>query len=105
MNINFYLKKIDKNSQNVLKKYLTEKKLKRLTRLLRHGNLEKADLRIMADHSLHRNKLFSIKLTLIIGKKKLVAEEQDHNLLEIFDLAFDCLIFQVRKLEALRHDT
>lgn len=105
MNISFYLKNTDKNNQDVLEKYLTDKKLNRLTRLLKHGNLEIADLRIRIENSPHRKRLFFINLTLNIGKKKLVAKEQGMNILEVFDLAFDCLVFQARKMEALRHDT
>ena len=104
MNISFYFQKVDKSCEQQLKNYLTEKKMSRLTHLLQHGNLELADLRIHVEYFSHRNN-FSVKLTLNNGKKELVAEKKAYNIIESFDLAFDRLIFQLRKLESLRHDT
>lgn len=101
----FYLKKADEASQELLRKHLTDKKQIRLTRLLRHGSLGVADFRVRVDNSAHRKKFFSVNLTLNIGKKKLVAEKRGMNLLEVFDLAFNKIIFQLRKLEGIRHDT
>ncbi len=103
MNISFYFQKVDKSCEEQLKNYLTEEKLSRLTRLLQHGNLELADLRILTEHFRHHNEI-SVKLTLNIKKRKLVAGKRSRNVIESFDIALDNLISQLRKLESVIHD-
>ena len=103
MNISFYFQKVDKSCEEQLKNYLTEEKLSLLTRLLQHGNLELADLRILAEHFPHHNEI-SVKLTLNIKKRELVAEKRSRSVIESFDFALDNLISQLRKLESVMHD-
>ena len=103
MNISFYFQKVDKSCEEQLKNYLTEEKLSRLTCLLRHGNLELADLRILVEYFPHHNEI-SVKLTLSIKKRELMAEKRSRNIIESFDLVLDNLISQLRKLESVMHD-
>ncbi len=103
MNISFYFQKVDKSCEEQLKNYLTEEKLSRLTRLLQHGNLELADLRVHVEYFLHHNDIL-VKLTLNIAKREFVAEKRSYNVLESFDIALDNLILQLRKLESIIHD-
>ena len=103
MDISFYFQKVDKSEEKRLRDYLSEEKLSRLTRLLQHGNLELADLRILVEHFPHHNEI-SVKLTLNIKKRELVAEKRSRNIIESFDLALDNLISQLRKLENVMHD-
>ncbi len=103
MNIRFDFQKVDKSCEGQLKNYLTEEKLSRLTRLLQHGNLELADLRILVEYYPHHNEI-SVKLTLNIKKRELVAEKRSRNVIESFDFALDNLISQLRKLESVMHD-
>lgn len=102
MIIHFYFKKVTREDKEKLKNYLTDKKLKRLTRLLQHGNLELCNFFIQVEYFSHHN-AFSVKLDLKIIEHKLFSEEKSHNLIKAFDLAFDSLINQLRKIENLTH--
>ena len=103
MNISFYFQKTNKNRENKLRNYLTEKKLKRLTRLLRHGSLPLADLRVHTEY-FQKHNAFLVKLSLKFAKYALVAEERSHDILKGLDLALDRLIDQLRKVESIKHD-
>jgi ribosome-associated translation inhibitor RaiA len=103
MNTRFYFRKTDAGQEKQLKDYLDEKKLGRLTRLLRCSDPETADFEIRVEYS-QRHNIFSINLTFIFTKHKLVSLRKSHNLIEAFDLAFDCLVFQMRKIESVKHD-
>jgi ribosome-associated translation inhibitor RaiA len=103
MNIRFYFQEINKASQEELEKYLAGKKLDRLTRLLQHGNLALAKFVVNAKCHLHHN-IFVVRLGLEIAKNDFEAEEAGHNLIEAFDLAFNKLVYQLRKAEKSRHD-
>ena len=103
MNTRFYFQKISKIDREKLKKYFTEKKLNRLSRLLQHGNLELANLVVRTQY-FQRHNAFEIKLNLSFAKKELIGEEKSHDLIRAFDLALDRLVNQLRKIESLRHD-
>mgnify|MGYP001605293142 CR=1 FL=1 len=103
MKLHFYFQKVDPNSKDSLEHYLDQAKVNRLTRLLQHGNLELADLDITVAYMAHHN-AFDVKLDLKIAKKVLFAEDKSHDILKAFDLTFDRLINQLRKVENLRHD-
>ncbi|MFC1789411.1 HPF/RaiA family ribosome-associated protein [Patescibacteria group bacterium] len=98
MKISFYFQKFDESCKKELRDYLTEKKLNRLERLLHHGNLELAKFRVHAEYFPHHNAVL-VKLTLSIKKHEFIAEKRTFNIIEAFDIAFDNLIIQVRKLE------
>ena len=102
MNIRFYFQEINKASQEGLEKYLGGKKLDRLTRLLQHGNLPLAKFVLNAKHHKHHN-VFAVRLGLEVARDNFEAEELSQNLIKAFDLAFDRLIDQLRKLESLKH--
>ena len=103
MNIRFYFQEINKASKEQLEKHFSDKKLNRLTRLLQHGNLELAKFVLNAKYHRHHN-IFIVRLGLKITKNDLEAEEKNYNLVKAFDLAFDRLIDQLRKLETIKHD-
>ena len=103
MNIRFYFQKINKKDKEQLKKYFNDKKLVRLTKLLQHGNLELAKFVLNAKYH-QRHNIFLVRLGLNIIKNDLTSEEKGHSLIEAFDLAFDDLIIQLRKLESKRRD-
>jgi len=102
MKIRFYFQEINKASQERLEKYLGGKKLDRLTHLLQHGNLALAKFVLNAKYHKHHN-IFAVRLGLGIAKNNFEAEELSQDLIKAFDLAFDRLINQLRKLENLRH--
>ncbi len=103
MNIRFYFQEINKVGQEELEKYLAGKKLDRLTRLLQHGNLALAKFVVNAKYHSHHN-IFTVRLGLEIVKNNFEAEEVSHNLIEAFELAFNKLVYQLRKAEKSRHD-
>jgi ribosomal subunit interface protein len=98
MNIRFYFQKISETDKEKLKKYFNDKKLGRLVKLLQRGNLELAKFVLNAKYH-SRHNIFLVRLGLKIINKDLRAEEKGRNLIEAFDLAFDSLIRQLRKLE------
>ena len=59
MTISFYFRKIDKNSEKQIRDYFAREKIGRITRFLRHGNLDLANLRIAVEHFPHHNNFFS----------------------------------------------
>lgn len=103
MNIRFYFQKISKTDKEQLEKDFKDKKLARLTKLLQHGNLELAKFVLNAKYH-SRHNIFLVRLGLQVINKDLEAEEEGRHLIEAFDLAFDNLISQLRKLENIKHD-
>jgi len=101
MNVRFYFQEIDKASKEQLEKHFADKKLNRLTHLLQHGNLELAKFVLNAKYHKHHD-IFIVRLGLKVAKKDFEAEEKNYNLIEAFDLAFNRLIDQLRKLETTR---
>jgi len=98
MNIRFYFQRINKTDKEKLEKYFSNKKLDRLVKLLQQGNLELAKFVLNAKYHVHHN-IFVVRLGLEIAKNNLEVEEVSQNLIEAFDLAFDSLVGQLRKLE------
>ena len=103
MNIRFYFQEINKAGQEELKKYLAGKKFNRLTHLLQHGNLALAKFVVNAKYHSHHN-IFVVRLGLEIAKNNFESEEVSHNLIEAFELAFNKLVGQLRRVEKSRHD-
>jgi|WetSurMetagenome_2_1015567.scaffolds.fasta_scaffold1648768_1 ribosome-associated translation inhibitor RaiA len=102
MKVNFSFNDADDSCKKKLEDYVTEEKLNSLTRLLQHGNLDVAELDIRTEYRPHHNN-FSIKIDLKIPRHILVSEETSYNLTEAFDLAFDKIVVQMRKIEEIRH--
>jgi ribosomal subunit interface protein len=102
MNIRFYFQQINKTDKEELEKYLDEEKLNRLTRLLNHGSLALAKFVLNAKYHKHHN-IFVVRLGLGFAKNNFETEELSQDLIKAFDLAFDRLISQLRKLENLKH--
>jgi len=96
-------KNVNGAAKNCIEAYLKGKKMNRLTRLLRHGNFDLADLKVDVEH-FNKHNAFSVKFDLKIGKKRLISEEKTHNIREAFEIAFDKLVNQLRKLESIKHD-
>jgi len=102
MNINFSFHNTDENCKAKAESYLTEEKLRSLTRLLQHGNFDLAALDIRVEYLEHHNN-FLVKMDLKIAKHILVSEQDTHDLLEALDLALGKIVTQLRKIEAIRH--
>jgi len=102
MNIRFYFQQINKIDKEELEKYLDEEKLNRLTCLLNHGSLALTKFVLNAKYHKHHN-IFVVRLGLGFAKNNFETEELSQDLIKAFDLAFDRLISQLRKLESLKH--
>lgn len=103
MTTRFYFEKIRDTDKQILENYFQEKKLGRLEKLLLHGNAGLAKLVINADYH-PRHDTYIVRVGLNFGKKDLNSEIKGNTLLEAFDLAFDKIVSQLRKVESKRHD-
>jgi ribosome-associated translation inhibitor RaiA len=103
MNINFYFQKVDETCKKQVKDYFTGEKLGRVTKLLRRGNLELAELKIKVEYLLHHNEFF-VEFILDIARHEVLAEKRAFSLQEALDVALDHLVLQLRKIENIRHD-
>jgi len=103
MNINFYFQRVDESYKKQVENYFSEEKLKRIANFLQHGNLELAELKVKVEYILHHNEFF-VELILNIAKHEVLAEKRAFALQEALDISLDHLVFQLRKLESIRHD-
>lgn len=102
MTTRFYFENIKKPDKEFLEKDFQEKKLGRLSKLLLHGSFDLAKFVVNAKYH-RRHDTFIIRIGLNFGRNDLMSEERGHTLLEAFDLAFDCIISQLRKIESKKH--
>jgi ribosome-associated translation inhibitor RaiA len=103
LSLRLYFQKISEKDKKELKKYFDDKKLSRLTKLIQGKDLELAKLSFNAKYHQHNN-IFLVRLRLRTVKKDIRSEEKGQALIEAFDLAFDKLISQLRKLKDIKHD-
>jgi ribosome-associated translation inhibitor RaiA len=103
MNIRFRYQDVNQEDKEKLEKYFDDRKLLRLTKLIQPKDLELANLDLNAKYHQH-NSIFLVKLVLEISGRNLRAEDSGKFLTEAFDLAFDTLVDQLRKLEDKRTD-
>jgi len=103
MNINFYFQKVDESCKKQVENYFTKEKLGRVEKLLRHGNLELAELKVKVEYLSHHNEFF-IELILNVARHEVLAEKRAFSLQEALDVSLDHLVLQLRKIENIRHD-
>lgn len=103
MTSRFYFENINASGKSALENYFQEKKMIRLEKLLQHGNFELAKFTANAKYH-SRHALFVVRLGLNFAKHNLAAQDQGHALLEAFDLAFDRIVSQLRKVESRKHE-
>ena len=102
MNVNFYFQKADESCKKQVENYFTKEKLGRIEKLLRHGNLELAELKVKIEYLAHHNEFF-VELILDIARHEVLAEKRAFSLQEALDISLDHLISQLRKIESIRH--
>lgn len=95
MNIQFSYKQVADKDKVFLEDYLDKKK-SRLTNLLNEEDLINSRLEIRAEKFV-KKEAYKVEIFLITPHKKFGAEEDDHTIIEAFDLALDKLIMQLRK--------
>lgn len=95
MNIQFSYKQVDEKGRVFLEDYL-DKKISRLTTLLSEEILSSSRLEIRLEKFV-KKEAYKVEIFLITPHKKFGAKEDDHTVIEAFDLALDKLIIQIRK--------
>ena len=95
MNTQFSYKQINDQGKKFLEEYL-EKKISRLETLIHAEELANSRLEIRAEKFV-KNEAYKIEMFLITPTKTFQAEEDDHTIMEAFDLALDKLVLQIRR--------
>jgi ribosomal subunit interface protein len=102
MKINFSFNNTDVSCKKELENYVNQEKLQKLIRILRHGNLETAELDIRTEYQAHHNN-YVMKIDLKIPRHILFAEEAAYDVMAAFDSAIEKIVAQMRKIEEIRH--
>ena len=95
MQIQFSLKQISEKDKKFLENYI-EKKVERIQKLLSEQDYETANLEIRAE-KFAKKEAFKIEFFLNTPTDNFMSGEDDHTVIEAFDLALDKLINQLRK--------
>jgi len=95
MIIQFSYKQVEEKDKHFLEDYL-EKKKERLAKLLPDNQWENARLEIRAEKFMKKD-AFKVEIFLISPVHDFMSSEDDHTIIEAFDLALDKLIMQMRK--------
>ena len=103
MNVNFYFQRADEGCKKQVEDYFTKEKLGRVEKLLHHGNLELAELKVKVEYLAHHNEFF-VEFILDIARHEVLAEKRAFTLQEALDVSLDHLVLQLRKIENIRHD-
>ncbi len=95
MNIQFSFKHVAEKDKKFLQEYI-DKKEDRLKTLLSASDYENSLFKIRVE-KFAKKEAFKVELFLEAPHTKLMASEDDHTVIEAFDLALDKLIIQLRK--------
>ncbi len=95
MNIQFSYKQVEEKDKKFLGNYL-EKKKQRLATLLSDNEWANTRLEIRAEKFVKKD-AFKVEIFLISPEHNFMSGEDDHTIIEAFDLALDKLIMQIRK--------
>ncbi len=95
MNIQFSYKQVPERDKNFLQEYI-EKKDKRLATLVPEREMGVARLEVRVE-KFAKKEAFKVELFLDLPTDQLMSGEDDHTVIEAFDLALDKLIIQLRK--------
>jgi ribosomal subunit interface protein len=102
MNIQFSYKQVKDSDKVFLENYI-DKKIDRIKNLLNKENFENANLDIRAEEFVKKSAC-QVELRLSFPSGNFVASEDDHTIIEAFDLALDKLIIQLRKWHEKEND-
>lgn len=95
MTIQFSYKQIEEKDKDFLENYLDKKK-SRLETLLSAEDLANSRLEIRAEKFV-KKEAYKVEIFLITPEHDFMSAEDDHTIIEAFDLALDKLIMQIRK--------
>ncbi len=95
MNIQFSYKQVNEKDKKFLEDYLL-KKIDRFKKLIPEKELEIGRLEIKSE-KFAKKEAYKVELFLSLPEHQFRASEDDHTMIEAFDLALDKLIIQLRK--------
>lgn len=95
MNIQFSYKQVSEKDKKFLEDYVN-KKNERIKTLVVESDFEIARLEIRAE-KFAKKEAFKVELFLYLPEQKFMSSEDDHTIIEAFDLALDKLVIQIRK--------
>ena len=95
MNIQFLYKQVSEKDKNFLEEYI-QKKMERFKKLISENDLDVGRLEVKSE-KFAKKKAFKVELFLSLPEYQFRASEDDHTIIEAFDLALDKLIIQIRK--------
>lgn len=95
MNIQFSYKQVSERDRRFLEDYV-EKKRERVKTLVSEKDFEIARLEIRSE-KFAKKEAYNVELFLHLPNHQFMSSEDDHTIIEAFDLALDKLIIQIRK--------
>ncbi|MBU4360457.1 ribosome-associated translation inhibitor RaiA [Candidatus Parcubacteria bacterium] len=95
MNIQFSYKQVAERDKKFLEEYIT-KKIDRFKKLISENELELGRLEIKTE-KFAKKEAYKVELFLSLPEHQFRASEDDHTIIEAFDLALDKIIIQLRK--------
>ena len=95
MTIQFSYKKISQKSKFFLENYVKEKK-GRIQTLISESDYKDARLEVRSE-KFAKKEAFKVELFLSFSNHNFISSEDDHTIIEAFDLALDKLIIQLRR--------
>lgn len=95
MQVKFSYKSVDSKDKKFLEDYWLKKQV-RLQKLLDDNSFNNAHLEIRTEKFAKKD-AFQVELFLSTPTIKIMASEDDHTVVEAFDLALDKLVIQLRK--------
>jgi ribosome-associated translation inhibitor RaiA len=96
MNVQFSFKAVSEKDKKFVEKYFYEKKEERLKTIMTEADYENAMLEIRSE-KFAKKEAYKVEFILTFPEQKFVSSEDDHTIIEAFDLALDKLIIQLRK--------
>ena len=95
MNIQFSYKQVAEKDKKFLEDYI-DKKISRLETLIPTEEYEASRLEIRSE-KFAKKEAFKVEIFLSLPQTKFMASEDDHTIIEAFDLALDKLLEQARR--------
>lgn len=95
MNTQFSYKQVSEKDKKFLEDYV-EKKRERIKTLVAEEDFEIARLEIRSE-KFARKEAFKVELFLYLPNQNFMSSEDDHTVIEAFDLALDKLVIQLRR--------
>lgn len=96
MNVQFFFKSISEKDKKFMEEYFYEKKEERLKRIMSEADYQNSVLDVKAE-KFAKKEAYKVEFILEFPENKFVSSEDDHTIIEAFDLALDKLIIQLRK--------